>query len=245
MSMTTVINDSIERKLLDLNVAYIAIVLETNGERAKIQPLGMIKQVGENAKPKAPIPDVPIIKAARYKLVEKEITYISAIDTSKSNVISSVNAPTKSVTSDVTTTRKTVDKVGATKATVNFISDVTLTGEYNPNDGGTSDYQLNKTTSSVEYVSGLTYEGQSVVDTVKAEKTDVISSISTGNSNVISAVTPTFKKQIVLEKRAIAKNDLVFVVCADRNITESLKGINATPPIGHHSLSDSIIVGIL
>ena len=43
----------------------------------------------------------------------------------------------------------------------------------------------------------------------------------------------------------LAVGDLVFCVCADRNITEAKNGNMTTPPIGHHSLSDSVIVGII
>lgn len=43
----------------------------------------------------------------------------------------------------------------------------------------------------------------------------------------------------------IEVGDLVFCVCADRNITEAKNGTIATAPIGHHSLSDSVIVGVL
>lgn len=43
----------------------------------------------------------------------------------------------------------------------------------------------------------------------------------------------------------IAKGDLVVCLCADRDITEARRGNNELPPTGHHSISDSIIVGIL
>lgn len=39
--------------------------------------------------------------------------------------------------------------------------------------------------------------------------------------------------------------DIVVCVCADRNITAALKGENSVPPVGHHSQSDAIIVGII
>lgn len=43
----------------------------------------------------------------------------------------------------------------------------------------------------------------------------------------------------------IAKGDLVACLCADRDITEARRGNNAVPPAGRHSITDSIIVGIL
>jgi hypothetical protein len=39
--------------------------------------------------------------------------------------------------------------------------------------------------------------------------------------------------------------DVVFCVCADRDITQTKNGQMAVPPIGHHSISDSVIVGVL
>lgn len=43
----------------------------------------------------------------------------------------------------------------------------------------------------------------------------------------------------------ISAGDIVLCVCCERNITDAKKGINSTPVIGHHSISDSIIVGVL
>lgn len=43
----------------------------------------------------------------------------------------------------------------------------------------------------------------------------------------------------------ISAGNIVVCVCCDRDITEAKNGVNAVPAIGHHSLSDSVIVGIL
>lgn len=43
----------------------------------------------------------------------------------------------------------------------------------------------------------------------------------------------------------ISKGDLVICVCGDRDITDARRGKNTAPPTGHHSISDSVIVGIL
>ncbi len=51
------------------------------------------------------------------------------------------------------------------------------------------------------------------------------------------------RSHLVLEPLAVG--DIVFCVCAERDITEAKKGIIATPQFGHHSLSDSVVVGIL
>lgn len=146
------IDDTIEKKLLDLHTAYVARVLSVSGTTAKIQPLGMTKQIGEKAQAKQPISGIPIAKSAQYKITEKEITYISDVSLSESKA-----------------------------------------------DGYVSDVSLDKTTKS----------------------------------ETIAVLTP------------IAKGDIVICVCADRDITEAKKGNNSVPSVGHHSMSDSVIVGIL
>lgn len=45
--------------------------------------------------------------------------------------------------------------------------------------------------------------------------------------------------------QVLKESDIVFCVCSDRDISTTKKGIMATPQIGHHSKSDSIIIGIL
>lgn len=51
--------------------------------------------------------------------------------------------------------------------------------------------------------------------------------------------------QTVAVPTLISKGDLVACLCADRDITEARRGKNELPPVGRHSISDSIIVGIL
>lgn len=58
-----------------------------------------------------------------------------------------------------------------------------------------------------------------------------------------SGITDTQTFAIV--QREIQAGDIVVCICADRNISDAKKGINSTPPAGHHSQSDSIIIGIL
>ena len=53
------------------------------------------------------------------------------------------------------------------------------------------------------------------------------------------------KDQTVAVPSMIAKGDLVACLCADRDITAARRGQSEQPPAGHHSISDSIIVGIL
>ena len=51
--------------------------------------------------------------------------------------------------------------------------------------------------------------------------------------------------QVIAVPEPLAKGDLVVCLCADRYIGEARKGKNTQPPAGRHSISDSIIVGIL
>ena len=53
------------------------------------------------------------------------------------------------------------------------------------------------------------------------------------------------KTETILTLTPLAKGDLVYCVCAERNITEAKNGKIATPQVGHHSRSDSVVVGIL
>ncbi len=45
--------------------------------------------------------------------------------------------------------------------------------------------------------------------------------------------------------RPICEGDLVVCICADRNISAAKRGKMEVPPRGRHSISDSIIIGIL
>ena len=41
------------------------------------------------------------------------------------------------------------------------------------------------------------------------------------------------------------KDDIVYCLCAERDITEARRGNFSIPPTRHHELSDAIIIGIL
>lgn len=45
--------------------------------------------------------------------------------------------------------------------------------------------------------------------------------------------------------RRVQAGDIVYCVCADRDITETRTGAFATPVSGHHSLSGAVVIGIL
>ena len=61
---------------------------------------------------------------------------------------------------------------------------------------------------------------------------------------VVDAAGNTRSQKIAVPEE-IAAGDLVACLCADWNITAARKGKNELPPAGRHSISDSIIVGIL
>lgn len=115
-------DDMINKKLLDLHTAFLAKILSVSGNQAKIQPLGLTKEIGGTARPYAPVSSVPFTRNSRYKL--------SA-------------------------------------------------------DGG------------------------------------------------------------VLTASAVTNGDIVICVCCDRDITEAKCGKNVLPPVGHHNMSDCIIIGVL
>lgn len=56
---------------------------------------------------------------------------------------------------------------------------------------------------------------------------------------------PIIKYVDILVPTDIAAGDLVVCVCGERDITEAKKGNNTVPALGHHSMSASVIVGIL
>ena len=45
--------------------------------------------------------------------------------------------------------------------------------------------------------------------------------------------------------RQLVAGDIVVCIVCDRDISEARKGNNRLPPVGHHSLSDSVIIGVL
>lgn len=141
----------IEQRLLDMHTAYIGKVLSIDGEKAKVQPLGMYKQYGETAKKQAV---VSAVIATRYKVTKmKEITYVE-------------------------------------------------------------DSTLNVSKNGDGVVSGVT-----ISNTKQTKTIPIVEELKAGH--------------------------IVICVCCDRDITEARQGNNAVPAVGHHSLSDSVIVGIL
>lgn len=69
--MMKIIEDVIEEKLLYLHTAFLAKVISTDGKTAKIQPLNMIKQKGEQPIRLSPIEDVPILDHVKKYKIER------------------------------------------------------------------------------------------------------------------------------------------------------------------------------
>lgn len=70
---------------------------------------------------------------------------------------------------------------------------------------------------------------------------------STGTISKTIPVTCGCKEETItiLEKEPIKSGDLVVCVCGERDITESKNGNIAKPALVHHSMSDSIVIGVL
>ena len=49
----------------------------------------------------------------------------------------------------------------------------------------------------------------------------------------------------VYEPNMLEAGDIVYCVCADRDISETKKGKQALPALGHHSLANAVIVGVV
>lgn len=78
MSLGTVLDDLIEDKLKYVHVAFLAKVLSVNGDNAKIQPLGLIKN-GSTSQKQSVLTNVHIAGSARYKFTKKTISYMTSL----------------------------------------------------------------------------------------------------------------------------------------------------------------------
>lgn len=43
----------------------------------------------------------------------------------------------------------------------------------------------------------------------------------------------------------LRKGDIVLCVCAERDISSSVKGQSSTPPVGRHQIANAIVVGLI
>lgn len=47
-----------------------------------------------------------------------------------------------------------------------------------------------------------------------------------------------------LKVTPLKAGDIVLCVCAERDISSSIKGISTIPPVGHHEIKDAVVVGL-
>lgn len=92
-----------------------------------------------------------------------------------------------------------------------------------------------------------------------AQKQSVLSSVPILQSaHKVKIKTITYVKSVdfdtkkVIEETAtiteivpISAGDIVYCGVCERSITEAKRGNNSTPVLGHHSMSDSVILGVL
>lgn len=87
-----------DKKLMALNTAYLGKIISIDGNTAKIQPLGKVKEYNKEAKSQAPLSNVPILQSATYKLKKEELTYVVGIETTSSyGYITSVTPITRTI----------------------------------------------------------------------------------------------------------------------------------------------------
>lgn len=81
---------------------------------------------------------------------------------------------------------------------------------------------------------------------ISAKDITYLKDVSTSKSDgYVTSVSESKDTQKVAVLESLEAGDIVVCVCAERNISDAKKGVNSTPPRGHHSMSDSIIIGVL
>ncbi|MGN0243473.1 MAG: hypothetical protein ACI4CT_05370 [Lachnospiraceae bacterium] len=87
---------------------------------------------------------------------------------------------------------------------------------------------------------GSDEEKQSVLD-----KIPVLESARKFSKEKVTVNCGGYTDNITIPKvTGVEVGDIVYCLCADRNITETKKGEFALPAKGHHSLSDAVVIGI-
>lgn len=64
-------------------------------------------------------------------------------------------------------------------------------------------------------------------------------------SNTTPSSHPTAENEGHLRVKPLQAGDLVFCVCAQRDIASSVKGVSTVPPAGHHQIGNAVVVGWL
>lgn len=95
-SLYGTISSIVDDKLKSTHCAFLATVLSVSGNKAKIQPLGLIKDYGGTAQKQAVLTGVHIAQTARYKIETKEITYAYNADGDTRTQTIAVPKPIKS-----------------------------------------------------------------------------------------------------------------------------------------------------
>lgn len=72
-SFNKIIGEILEEKMKSVNVAFLAQILSVNGDKAKIQPLGLTKVYGGTPQKQAAISGVHISRSAIYKFTTTSI----------------------------------------------------------------------------------------------------------------------------------------------------------------------------
>lgn len=69
MSLSSVINDIVDEKILNTSTAFIGKIISFNQEKktANVQPLSMTKAYGKEAKQRAMLSGIPVMNNACYK----------------------------------------------------------------------------------------------------------------------------------------------------------------------------------
>ena len=80
----------IENRMMDLHTAFLAKVCSVSGDEAKIQPLGMRKEVGEQAEAYPVIPDVRKTKQVE-KLESGDIVVCVVCDRDITDALKGIN----------------------------------------------------------------------------------------------------------------------------------------------------------
>lgn len=74
----------------------------------------------------------------------------------------------------------------------------------------------------------------------------VSDSYTGGGSGSISPDThPTPDNVGHLKVEPLKAGDIVLCVCCERDISSSSKGVSTVPPVGHHSIGNAVVVGLL
>ncbi len=87
MSLSSVIKNMVEEESKKLHCAFLAKILSVQGNKAKIQPLGLIRDYGGKATQQTPITNVHIASNALYKITEHSISYISRVDFANEKIV--------------------------------------------------------------------------------------------------------------------------------------------------------------